>query len=104
MTRSNGEEDDGRAAHIDRNGFKLLSIAGGAALGVVLVALGTQDPDAVAEQRLLDGTPPVVAATAAGHAPSAMQAAALDAGVDWGAVEVFGDHGPAAIAAYEHAP
>ena len=93
MTRPREDGDDNSAAY-DRRGFKVLSIAGGIALAVLLVALGT--PRDAETEPWTDSAPAVVPVT-----PTAEAVAALDAGVDWQHVEVWTEFGPAAVAAYE---
>lgn len=78
-----------------QRGVKLLGIAGGAALAVLLVALGTPGPqDAMGERLLLDTAP-------SSEVPAPRQVAVLDAGVDWDRVERSPDVSPLSVAAYE---
>ncbi len=79
-----------------RRGFRLLGVAGGAAVGVLLVALGTPGVELSDEGVWIDSAP------ASTHEPVAHpRLAALDSGVDWSRVESASDFGPAAVAAYE---
>jgi hypothetical protein len=99
MTRS--FEDD-HAPDIGRRGFRLLSLAAGAALAMLLVALGTRDIGATAEPSWIESPPAMLPGTAEpGGAVAERQAQRLDEGVDWERVEVWTEFGPAAIAAYE---
>jgi hypothetical protein len=77
-----------------QRGVKLLSIAGGAALAVLLVALGTPGPQDAPRERLLLDTAPTT------DVPAPRQVAA-DAGVDWDKVERSPDVSPLSVAAYE---
>ena len=93
MTRPRDDGDDTSAAY-DRRGFKVLSVAGGIALAVLLVALGV--PRDAETEAWIDSAPAVVPAARAAEA-----VAALDEGVDWQRAEVWTEFGPAAVAAYE---
>jgi hypothetical protein len=91
--RSTHESQEERA--LKQRSVKLLSMAGGAVLAVVLVALSTPGAhDAPSERLLLDTAP-------ATDPPAPMRVAALDAGVDWDRVERAPDVSPLSVAAYE---
>lgn len=87
--------EDHEARRADRRGIKVLSLAGGAALGVLVIALGGPDPDAATDP-WIDTAPALVPAVAASESETR-----LDAGVNWERVEVWHEFGPAAVAAYE---
>jgi hypothetical protein len=94
MARS-PHDGDRSPASLDRRGFKVLSLAGGSAIAVLLVVLGTPQRDGEAEP-WIESAPAAVPAAAAAQA-----AAAQDAGVEWQQAEVWTEFGPAAVAAYE---
>jgi hypothetical protein len=94
MARSPKELQDNTAA-LDRRGFKVLSLAGGIAIAVMLVVLGTPEHDAETEP-WIDRAAPVVPTSRA-----AQGVAAHDSSVDWQRAEVWTEFGPAAVAAYE---
>jgi hypothetical protein len=81
--------------HLDRRGFKLLGLAGGVVIGVLLGVLARPGPDTAAEREWIEDSAP--RAVPAAPRPSA----ALDEGVDWGRAEAWDEYGPAAVAAYE---
>jgi hypothetical protein len=78
---------------LGRRGTQLLGIAGGAALAVLLVALGTAPTDDAVTERV---------DTAPAHAVErAPRLAALDTGVDWRAVAGEELEPGASVAAYD---
>jgi hypothetical protein len=80
-----------------RRGTVLLGVAGGAALAVVLVAVGTPGTagdEPLPERQWVDTAPPQTGA-------GAQRVAALDAGVDWRRVDSAPEEAGASIAAYE---
>lgn len=95
MSSAIGHSSGARAPR--RRGTVLLGVAGGAALAVLLVAVGT--PDASSDEPLPEplrvDTAPAAAATAA------QRVATLDAAVDWSRVEPAREEAGASIAAYE---
>jgi hypothetical protein len=91
MSSAIGHSSGARAPR--RRGTVLLGVAGGAALAVLLVAVGT--PDASSDEPLPE---PLRVDTA----PAAAQrVATLDAAVDWSRVEPAREEAGASIAAYE---
>jgi hypothetical protein len=76
-----------------RRGIKLLGVAGGAALAVLLVALGTRPAEEGGSERV-DTAPAAVMAPVA-------RVAALDEGVDWRRVAHAEVEPGASVAAYE---
>jgi len=94
--------EDDHAQPNGHRGFKLLSLAAGAVLAMLLVALGTRDIDAATEAPWIDGPPALPpGAVEPGGALTERVAVRRDDGVDWQQVEVWSEFGPAAVAAYE---
>jgi hypothetical protein len=81
---------------LQRRGWRLLTVAAGAALAVAWVALSTPGPLQArgGHGEIVDDTPPATL-------PQAHRVAALDAGVDWERVERAPDPASMAVAAYE---
>lgn len=91
--RSNHESQQERAQK--QRAVRLLSMAGGAVLAVVLVALSTPGAhDAPREGLLLDTAP-------ATDQFATRRVAALDDGVAWDRVERAADASPLSVAAYD---
>jgi hypothetical protein len=76
-------------------GVKLLTVAGGAVLAVVLVALSTPGAHDVPREDLLLDTAPAT------DQPATSRVAALDDGVQWERVERAPDVVPLSVAAYD---
>jgi hypothetical protein len=95
--------EDDHAPASGRRGFRLLSVAAGAALAMLLVALGTRDiADATAKPLWIDSPPELLPGVVdPGGAATERQALRLDEGIDWKQVEVWTEFGPAAGATHE---
>lgn len=88
--------DANQERQLQRRGFKLLGVAGGAAVGVLAVMLTA--PGA------FDGVPSIDDSVPAAAEPATMTAArhgALDEGVDWQHVKAAEAIDGASVAAYE---